>query len=72
VSEERSTRLMLSCTNSEVITHPGGRTFKDTLMIGHFLPSAANRKHEMVAFIKKYLLKDAQVNGETNGAPTLE
>jgi hypothetical protein len=35
-------------------------------MIGHFLPSAANRKHEMVAFIKKYLPKDTQMNGEPN------
>jgi hypothetical protein len=38
-------------------------------MTGHFLPSAANPKHETVAFIKKYLPKDAQMIGNPNGVP---
>jgi hypothetical protein len=39
-------------------------------MTGHFVPSAANPKHEIVAFIKKYLPKDIQMNGNPNGVPT--
>ena len=64
VDETRTTRLLESCLNAEVIKHPGGKLevkSVNLLMAGHFVPNAANYRHDIVAFVEKNL---PQVNAE--------
>jgi hypothetical protein len=54
VSEERTTKLVQSCLDVEVLKHPGGMICL-TADSGHFIPNAANYRNDIIRFVERNL-----------------